>query len=94
MVTGEMSLPASRELKKLFEWLALERCFNFVDAGNGRPDAIHFALRLAANDFREKPLDHDRRERLRLRERAARFVRNAADGCSEKDLKVFMKLNE
>ena len=50
---------------ELFLGLALQRFLDFVDAGDGRADAAHFALVLAADDFLENPLDHGNGKRLR-----------------------------
>jgi hypothetical protein len=36
----------------------LQGFLDFIDAGNRRPDAAHFALVFAADDFLENPLDH------------------------------------
>ena len=66
MIACEVALPIRGELQEFFDRLALERAFDLVDPGNRRPDAVHLALVLAADDFGEKPLDQDRRAGLRL----------------------------
>jgi hypothetical protein len=60
VIAGKMIPPGGGELEEFFDGLALQRSFDLVDAGDGRSNAIQLALVLAANDFREKPLDHGR----------------------------------
>jgi hypothetical protein len=60
MIAGEVGFPFLREFQQFFHRLALQRFFDFIDAGNGRTDSAHFALVLAADDFLENPLDHER----------------------------------
>ena len=84
-----MVLPSGSELQEFFVRLALERGFNFVDAGDARADAIHFALVLAADDFGEKPLDH--RTRVAKGLRASLAIRNGVVGSFENNLEGFME---
>ena len=60
MVAGKVGLPGGCEFQEFFDWLTLERLFDFIDAGHRRADAAHFALVLTADDFLENPLDHMR----------------------------------
>jgi hypothetical protein len=58
MIAGEVVPPSGGQLAQFGGGLALERALDFLDAVDGGTEAMDFAFVLAAEDLREKPLDH------------------------------------